>query len=629
MTAGRLRVPVVLKPVKGRIFLSFGFNRTLLNEIKAMQGAKWHGFDKEPKKEWSILNSARNRFQLDHLCGFDPYAPYDVELLNVQPNRGRQLTGGTLYEHQVEMFQHGITRRQCIFACEMRTGKTLVSIEVMEHSDVKDWIWVGPKGTFPEIKLQFEDWGAKVMPRFMTYDRLRKEVKEETIKIPDGIIFDESTKIKNYSAMRSQAAGIVCEEMRKKDPECYIILMSGAPSPKNPADWWHQCEVACPGFIREGDSNKFKKRLALIKEKESIAGGTYPELVTWLDDEKKCNVCGKLNNEHYSEGFNPEDHTFEPSVNEVSYLYKRMQGLVLVKFRNDCLDLPETQHREIVVEPSPSVKRAANLLVQTGSSAVATLMLTRELSDGFQYIDEQDGFEECNHCSGTKNSVEWFDPENPDDVVSEEALSTGRCEQREETCPACRGSGKTPKIKRIAKEVPCPKEEVLNDLLEEHEPIGRFVVFAGFRASIDRCVATALKNKWDVIRVDGRGWTYFAPLDGGDVPESDKEMLKRFQNKHPNKIVFIGQPGAAGMGLTLTASPSIFFYSNTFNAEDRIQASARIVGIGMDKNRGATIIDVIHLDTDRLVLKNLQKKIDLNNLTMGKLRDAVMEKNNG
>ena len=622
MTAGKFRIPVVLKPEKGRIFISFPYNKILLGEIKIMQGAKWHGFEKPSKKEWSILNTARNRFQLDHLCGFDPYATYDADLLDVQPNRD------VLYEHQIEMFQHAITRRQCIFACEMRTGKTLVAIEVMEYFDFTDWVWVGPKGAFPEIKLQFEDWGAKITPQFMTYDRLRKEVADGTIHIPKGIVFDECTKIKNYSAMRSQAASIVCEEMRKNDPECPIIEMSGAPSPKNPVDWWHQCEIACPGFIREGDSNKFKKRLALIKEKESIAGGTYPELVTWLDDEKKCNVCGKLSSEHYSEGFNPEDHSFEPSVDEVSYLYKRMKGLVLVKFRNDCLDLPETQYREIVVQPTPSVKRAVDLLIRTGNSAISTLMLTRELSDGFQYVDEKDGVEECNHCNGAKVSIEWFDPENPEDAVSEEALSTGRCEQREETCTKCRGSGETPKIKRVAKEVPCPKDQVLEDLLEEHEPIGRFVVYAGFRASIDRCVAIAIKNKWDVIRVDGRGWCYFSPLDGKEVPVSDKEMLKRFQNKHPNKIIFIGQPGAAGMGLTLTASPSIFFFSNTFNGEDRIQASARILGIGMDKVRGGTVIDVIHLDTDRLVLKNLQKKIDMNNLTMGKLRDAVMGERN-
>jgi len=354
-------------------------------------------------------------------------------------------------------------------------------------------------------------------------------------------------------------------------------------------------------------------------------------LITWLDNEEKCGTCGKLRDEHFipatmSSELAPEDHPFTPSPNEVSYLYKRMQGLVLVKFRDDCLDLPETQYRQIKVEPSPSIKRAADILLKTSPRAVTALMLSRELSDGFQYRDEPDGTEECGNCNGTKTSTEWYDPENPEDAISEEALASGRCVQQEETCPKCNGTGETPKIVRVAKEIPCPKVQVLVDLLEEHEPIGRFVVYAGFRASIDKCVATALKYQWDVIRVDGRGWTYFSPLDGAPATISDKDMLKRFQGKSERKIVFIGQPGAAGMGLTLTASPSVFFYSNSFNAEDRIQAAARVVGIGMDKSRGATVIDVIHLDIDEYILKNLQDKIDLSNLTMGKLREAVLEK---
>ncbi len=78
------------------------------------------------------------------------------------------------------------------------------------------------------------------------------------------------------------------------------------------------------------------------------------------------------------------------------------------------------------------------------------------------------------------------------------------------------------------------------------------------------------------------------------------------------------------MGLTLTASPTIVFYSNDFNAESRIQAEDRIHRPGMDKTRGATIIDLIHLPSDEYVLDNLKKKKDLQNLTMGELKDAFV-----
>ena len=73
------------------------------------------------------------------------------------------------------------------------------------------------------------------------------------------------------------------------------------------------------------------------------------------------------------------------------------------------------------------------------------------------------------------------------------------------------------------------------------------------------------------------------------------------------------------MGLTLTASPTIVYYSNDFNAESRIQSEDRIHRMGMDVNRGATIIDIVHLSSDELVLNNLRNKRKLQSLTLGEM----------
>ena len=45
--------------------------------------------------------------------------------------------------------------------------------------------------------------------------------------------------------------------------------------------------------------------------------------------------------------------------------------------------------------------------------------------------------------------------------------------------------------------------------------------------------------------------------------------------------------------------------------------------MGMDENRGATIIDLMHLATDQLILDNLQKKKRLQALTLGDLTTAL------
>ncbi len=51
-----------------------------------------------------------------------------------------------------------------------------------------------------------------------------------------------------------------------------------------------------------------------------------------------------------------------------------------------------------------------------------------------------------------------------------------------------------------------------------------------------------------------------------------------------------------------------------------MQSEDRIHRIG---TKGANIIDLIHLPTDRLILENLQLKKDLQAITMGELGEAM------
>jgi len=220
--------------------------------------------------------------------------------------------------------------------------------------------------------------------------------------------------------------------------------------------------------------------------------------------------------------------------------------------------------------------------------------------------------------------MEWYDADHPDEYPSQEAMESGRCLQRQVACTKCNGSGEVDRIVRGVVEIPTPKEQVFVDLLEEHDEIGRFVTYAGFQASVDRVVKAAIKYGWDAIRADGRGWMYYKANSTDQVGMSPDKMLELFQDeKADNKLVFVGQAGAAGLGITLTASPSVFFYSNSFNAEDRSQAKDRIHRMGMDVNRGATCIDIVHLPIDQYILDNLELKANLEEVTMGRFRDEL------
>ena len=662
-----------------RLWLRFGFSRPIMNEIKAsFAGYKWHGFEEPPVKQWSVLDCPHNWFQILFLAGQNPYSYYDKSLIPYEAFDKKQTSFGELSRyritlengqthetrplmaHQAETVSHILTRHYCILAEEMGSGKTLAAIEAMEASGLRKWLWVGPRSALASVELEFRKWDSFIIPKFCTYSSLQKhnETWDDGEEVYEGIIFDESSRVKNSVAKRSIASQYLADAVRiEHGDKGFVVEMSGTPAPKSPLDWYSQCEIAMPGFLKEGNVNKLKDRLAVIHQRESAAGGAYPHLVTWLDDAKKCTICGEYEDhefhdpvyimEHDVEG--SPYHAYKPSgINEVSNLYERMKGLVIVKFKKDCLDLPEKQYRRIQCEPRKKTMTAAKLIGRTAGSTIKALTMLRQLSDGFQYSEEEIGRETCGVCQGKQTINQpnyigpertvkylrelealpsWYDSESMSDervlgdVILDPVAHPDLYEWAEVACPNCNGSGQQVVYQRSTGRVRCPKIVVLEDLLDEHDDVGRIVAYGGFTGSVDICCETIHDAGWEYIRVDGRGWYC-------SIPNLTKlEMLEAFQSKkkdHP-KLAFVGQPGAAGMGLTLTASPSIVYYSNDFNAESRLQSEDRIHRPGMDVNRGATIIDLIHLPSDEYVLDNLMSKRDLQNMSMGDLKSVFSE----
>ena len=115
---------------------------------------------------------------------------------------------------------------------------------------------------------------------------------KECNPLPQGVVFDESSRFKTATSQRSKAAFKLTNLMRAKYKwDAYAILMSGTPSPKRPTDWWSQCEIAWPGFLKEGSVKALEQRLA-FKVQQEFDSGTFWKTVGWRDNETKCNVCG-------------------------------------------------------------------------------------------------------------------------------------------------------------------------------------------------------------------------------------------------------------------------------------------------------------------------------------------------
>lgn len=648
---GRLiRSPATLSYVKGRIeFLKSPFS--LKDEIKAMKGSQWHGHDEEDgRKIWSVEDCQRNRFQLSFLLGEDVYAWFDRDViqhdysgltydgLTVFPN-GKPVA---LMDHQADMADAALTYHYGIWGAEMGTGKTLSAQMVIERGTADTWWWVGPKPTLPNIRREFRRWGFDVTARnveMMTYEELVRRMDEwkEGDPLPQGVIFDESSRLKGATSQRSRAAQFLADRIREKHGfDGYVIEMSGTPSPKSPIDWWSQCEIAWPGFLKEGSPKALEKRLAFLVRHE-YDSGIFDKRSGWKDDEAKCDVCGLLQEEGYHErsefDFDDDEekgelHDYVPSVNEVALMHERLFGLVVIKHKKDCLTLPDKRYRKVICKPSSSVKRVAQALVQSAPNTITGLTWLRELSDGFQYKDVKDGMTSCNHCKDAKGKIrEWFLPSDESrtyraiDMLDGDLVDT--LQEREVDCPKCEGTGEIDKIVRITREVPCPKDKALVADLERCEETGRIVIFAGFTGSVDRVANICRREGWAVVRCDGRGFEV-TDAKGETIASGGDDALAFWANLAANpRVAFVAHPESGGMGLTLVEARMAIFWSNSFKPEYRIQAEDRIHRKGMDENLGCEIVDYIHLATDQRVIDVIQQNRRLELMTMGEVFENI------
>lgn len=583
-------------------YIGFPFNKVLLDEIRSMHGARWLGNEEPPRKVWRISRNKRNDFQLAFLMGRPVYDRFKTPLPALLPEQIERYPA--LKPHQQEGCSQIIHRRTACLGWEMGVGKTYMTIAANGLLGIKNWLWIAPKSALNSVKLEMEKWGVTHPPQFMTYQGLTAAANKNEgpfVYVPEMVVFDESQRIKNPTTQQGQAAYDLCDLMREKYKPPTIVLLSGSPAPRSPLDWWHQTEVACPGYLKEGSHKAMTKRLAWTELKDGIRGAKFDSIKSWKDDENKCDVCAEFHTKA------PEfyDHTFKKSKNEVAYLYKRMSGLVSVRFKKDVLDLPPQTRETRVLVPTQDLLRKAALVKKTSRRGVDALTRLRELSDGFIYKETETSDKiECEFCKGSGKPNQELMP-------------------GAEICDACQGQGfNFAMIRTAVKATSCPKWSAVADILDEHSDIGRLVIYAGFEGSVDICCELATTNGWDYIRVDGRGWKSTIP----DIP--DLEMLRLFQQPIDSpfkvggidRLVFIGHPGSAGTGLTLTASPTILYYSNSFNAEDRIQSEARNHRLG---SIGSNIIDLINLPTDQYVLDNIKKKRDLQSLTMGDLSGVL------
>jgi SNF2 family DNA or RNA helicase len=99
--------------------------------------------------------------------------------------------------------------------------------------------------------------------------------------------------------------------------------------------------------------------------------------------------------------------------------------------------------------------------------------------------------------------------------------------------------------------------------------------------------------------------------------ENRSKAIKEFQN-NPKCRFFVANPSTGGYGLTLTAATLVIYYSNSFDAEHRLQSEERAHRIGQTQK--VTYVDLITEGTvDEKIVKALKTKFRLSAATLGEV----------
>jgi len=145
----------------------------------------------------------------------------------------------------------------------------------------------------------------------------------------------------------------------------------------------------------------------------------------------------------------------------------------------------------------------------------------------------------------------------------------------------------------------------LLDILEETD--GKVIIWAVYRHDIKE-ITNVLSGRYGKNSVE----SFF-----GDTLDRDRQdIIDRFQDRENDLRFFVGNPKTGGYGLTLTASHTVIYYSNSYDLEIRLQSEDRAHRISQDKK--VTYIDLITEGTvDELIVKNLRSKINLATKILG------------
>lgn len=158
-----------------------------------------------------------------------------------------------------------------------------------------------------------------------------------------------------------------------------------------------------------------------------------------------------------------------------------------------------------------------------------------------------------------------------------------------------------------------PKLNGLFELIEDNFEGSKFIIWSTFTHEIE-AIRDALAKKYGKNSVE----CYY-----GDIPMEDRSRIEDRYCKDPSMRFFVGNPAAAGLGLTLISGENdvMVYYSGTNAYIDRAQSEDRAHRIG--QKNPVTIVDLIAEKTvDEVIVESIRNKMDIETFVTTKIREG-------
>ena len=147
-------------------------------------------------------------------------------------------------------------------------------------------------------------------------------------------------------------------------------------------------------------------------------------------------------------------------------------------------------------------------------------------------------------------------------------------------------------------------KELLNFLEETDDKV---IIWANYRHDIKN-ITKELEKKYGTETVSS--------FYGDTTMDERDKIISRFQDKEDTLKYLVANPKTGGYGLTLTASHTVVYYSNSYDLEIRLQSEDRAHRIGQEQK--VTYVDFIAEKTvDEKIVQCLRSKIDIATEVLG------------